>query len=82
MMLLTFVTGFLGLSPNVIPAPPTGTAGPFSTTTFLGPLTAFLPNMIIITMLIYCECPSKIQYCPSTALSNSQESATSKHDLQ
>ena len=52
-ILITFVTGYIGASPNV-PIPPGNTpAGPFATAGFFGPLIGGITNIFILTLLIY-----------------------------
>ena len=52
-LLISFVTGYIGASPNLPIPPGTTPAGPFATAGFFGPLIGGITNIFILTLLIY-----------------------------
>lgn len=53
---LVYATCMLGISPslNLVPLPPPSpTAGPYSTTNFLGPLVGSITNVLIVSLFVY-----------------------------
>lgn len=52
--MLTWLTVFASMSPNVLPATPTTRFGVFDNAAFLGPLTGSIMNFFTVTIFIFC----------------------------
>lgn len=51
--LIVFITGWANLSPNILPAVPSGNLGYFDNAAYLGPATGGVINFVMLALLIF-----------------------------